>query len=61
MLYLGNHYKGDILARKEFQLIESANANRYQWVVAEVVWTRFLLNIIEVVTKADITIRDLSN
>lgn len=37
-------------------LIESDNDNRYHWVIAGMIGTHSLLNIIEVVTQANITV-----
>lgn len=53
---LGDHHKVDVLAHKGLRLIKSANVNKYYWMATEIVGTSFVLNTIEVVTQADITV-----
>lgn len=56
-----HHQRDDILACKGLRLIESDNVNRYHWVTGKIVRTLSILNTIEVVTKADITVGNPSD
>lgn len=53
---LDYHNKVDVLAHKGLRLIELTNSNRYHGVTTEIVGTTSTLNIVDAVTKSDITI-----
>ncbi|CAI8607325.1 unnamed protein product [Vicia faba] len=55
---LDDYRRADILAYKGLLLIELAHANIYHWVATEIVETPSILNIVDVVTKVIITIRN---
>lgn len=47
------------MAHKGLRLIESANANKYHWVTTKIIETPSILNTVDVVTEANITVGNI--
>lgn len=54
-IILGDHFKAHELAQEGLQLVKPSNANKYCWVVVEVLGTSSTLNTITVITNVGIT------
>lgn len=57
----GDHFKAYELACKGFELLESDNVNRYNWVATKVINTPSTLNIITTIENADIMVDNPSD
>lgn len=53
---LGDHHRADVLIRRGLRLIKSDNATIYHWMTSKIVGTPYVLNIMNAVTQANITI-----